>query len=187
MNNMCRSSTNGRWCGNFIVNGKFLIILLALLCTCTGSVTFADESSTVSDILFASESLFKSMKERNYIRIWSLLSEESKKVIQENVHRASLKAGSEISPEVISDHFRSGELTAREYWDAYLEHFDPDLVLEESTWKMGPIGQEDAEVIITFRKSDQPARLKMILEAGRWKVGLVETFWPKKAYFEGNL
>ena len=55
--------------------------------------------------------------------------------------------------------------------------FDPDDALERSRWEMGTVEEDRAEVLITHRGADRPAVLRMFREGGRWKVGLVETFW----------
>jgi hypothetical protein len=46
---------------------------------------------------------------------------------------------------------------------------------------MGFLRKDKAEIIITYNKSRRPATLKMHKEKNTWKVGLVETFWPRKA------
>jgi hypothetical protein len=68
---------------------------------------------------------------------------------------------------------------ARDYWDAFLRRFDPDIALEQSRWEIGSVGKDRAEILLTHHGADRPARLKMFLEAGGWKAGLVETFWSR--------
>ncbi len=45
---------------------------------------------------------------------------------------------------------------------------------------MGHIRPDSAELLITHKRSQKPARLQMFKENGTWKVGLVETFWTRK-------
>jgi len=40
-------------------------------------------------------------------------------------------------------------------------------------------GEDRAEILLTHRGADHPATLKMFLEDGDWKAGLVETFWSR--------
>jgi hypothetical protein len=53
------------------------------------------------------------------------------------------------------------------------------MVLEQSRWEMGFIKKNEAEIILMYKKSDRPTRLKMFKENDVWKVGLVETFWAR--------
>ena len=76
----------------------------------------------------------------------------------------------------IETDFSIGGLIAKSYWDEYLFYFDPDTVLEQSKWEMGSIGKQQAEIILQYKKAEQPARLKMFKEENQWKVGLIETF-----------
>jgi hypothetical protein len=82
-------------------------------------------------------------------------------------------------PEAVRGDFVAGGPIARDYWDAFLRRFDPDAALEHSRWGIGSVGKERAEILLTHRGADHPATLKMFLETGGWKVGLVETFWAR--------
>jgi hypothetical protein len=65
---------------------------------------------------------------------------------------------------------------SRAYWTAYVENFDPSLVLEESKWTMKSIEKTEAEIEILWRKGEGPVHLAMVKEHGKWKVALIETF-----------
>jgi hypothetical protein len=41
------------------------------------------------------------------------------------------------------------------------------------------VGKDRAEILLTHRGAEHPAVLKMFLETGGWKAGLVETFWSR--------
>ncbi len=140
-------------------------------------VVWADE---VDKVLQSAESLFKSMKQRDYKSIWELLSEKSKETIVKEVHRAVIKGGSEYSEEQIKHDFNVGGVIAKAYWDGFLSRFDPEIALEQSKWEIGKVEKNYATISITYRKSDRPAVLKMFKEGEQWKVGLVETFWTRK-------
>jgi hypothetical protein len=80
---------------------------------------------------------------------------------------------------VVRSDFIAGGPIAREYWDAFLSRFDPDAALEYSRWEIGSVGKDRAEILLTHQGAERPAVLKMFLEAGGWKTGLVETFWSR--------
>ena len=101
------------------------------------------------------------------------LSVKSKAAIAGDVTK---RAADTYSKEQIETDFSIGGLIAKSYWDEYLFYFDPDMVLEQSRWEMGPIGKQQAEIILQYKKAEQPARLKMFKEENQWKVGLIETF-----------
>jgi len=82
-------------------------------------------------------------------------------------------------PDAVRIDFVEGGSIAREYWDAFLRNFDPDAVLEHSRWEIGSVGKDRAEILLTHRGAERPAVLKMFLEGGGWKAGLVETFWSR--------
>lgn len=152
----------------------FLGIIFLFLSNC---LAYADD---IDNILLSAESLFKNMKKKDYPSIWVFLTEKSKEAIIGEVYKASAGAGIEYSKKQIDQDFSIGGLLSKSYWNGFLKSFDPDLALEHSKWEMGNIEKEIAYVIITYKKSDRPAVLKMFKENGRWKVGLVETFWTRK-------
>ena len=82
-------------------------------------------------------------------------------------------------PDAVRSDFVAGGPIARDYWDAFLRRFDPDAALEHSRWEIGSVGKDRAEILLTHHGADHPATLKMFLEDGAWKVGLVETFWTR--------
>jgi hypothetical protein len=142
---------------------------------------YAGNNSNETDaILFTAESCFKTMKERNYPKVWSILSEKTKGLIIDDVQKATDKAGTNYSKEAIGKDFTSGGVLSVSYWTNYLEYFNPDLVLEESKWEIGKIAKNRAEIYIKHRKSGNPSILKMFLEDEIWKVGLEETFRSSK-------
>jgi len=82
--------------------------------------------------------------------------------------------------EAIASRLIAGGPIAREYWDAFLRRFDPDAALEHSRWEIGSVGNDRAEILLTHHGADRPATLKMFLEDGEWRAGLVETFWGRR-------
>ncbi len=141
----------------------------------------ADPDKTLGEILFSAESLFHALKERNYPGIWESLTRASRNTIVDDTHKEVARSGGrEIPKEDLRKDFSQGGPIAKGYWNGFLEHFDPDLALEQSKWEKGSIGKDRAEILITYRKSEKPAQLKLYREDGGWKVGLVETFWTRE-------
>ncbi len=131
-------------------------------------------------ILAPADGLFKAMKSKDYAEIWPLLSARSCRVIVSDVHDAVRDEDvPQGSLEAIEKDFMAGGAIAGAYWAAFLSSFDPDTVLEESTWEIGEVRKQTAEITLIHKKAVHPARLKMFKENGQWKVGLVETFWGK--------
>jgi hypothetical protein len=141
----------------------------------------------VPAILDRAESLFLSMKARDYPAIFAALSAKSRETIVTETASALAAAdapsapakASPPDPEAVRRDFVVGGPIARDYWDAFLRRFDPDAALEHSRWGIGSVGKDRAEILLTRYGADHPATLKMFLEDGGWKAGLVETFWSR--------
>jgi hypothetical protein len=159
----------------------FLSVLFTIL-----SMTFAchsqadDKDKTWSDILTSTETVFMSMRESNYPEVWRNLSEFSKKTIIDETFKEIEKTQELISAERIRLDFEYGGPISISYWKGFLSNFNPRIVLEESRWEKGRLFVDRAELVLIHRLSDKPAILKLFHENGKWKVGLVETFWGRK-------
>ncbi len=163
-----------------------VVFLVLSLCPPAGAASPEDDPA-VPAILAAAESMFQSMKARAYPAIFSALSAKSRDTIV--AETSSALAAADVSsapaknpapgPEAVGDDFVAGGPIARDYWNAFLRHFDPDAALEHSRWEIGSVGKDRAEILLTHHGADHPATLKMFLEAGGWKAGLVETFWSR--------
>ena len=139
------------------------------------------------------------MKSRDYPAIFAVLSAKSRETIVAETTSALGTAAKQArrrkpaaaetpsapardpvpAPETVRDDFIAGGPIARDYWGAFLRRFDPDIALEQSRWEIGSVGKDRAEILLTHHGADRPARLKMFLEDGGWKAGLVETFWGR--------
>jgi hypothetical protein len=137
-------------------------------------LAYADDNETEAVILNSAEVFFISLKERDFKAAWNLLSEKSRKTIMDEEY-GILKG--KINKEDLIKDFTSGGERFIYYWSTYIEDFDPDLVLKKAVWKMGEIKDNNA-VIILHVQGD--AELRMFKEGGRWKFGLVESFWTRK-------
>jgi len=65
------------------------------------------------------------------------------------------------NPEAVRSDFVAGGPIARDYWDAFLRRFDPDIALEHSRWEIGSVGNDGAEILLTHHGADHPARLQL--------------------------
>lgn len=142
----------------------------------------ADSADPISEILSSAESLFRSMKDRDHKAIWGKLSAASRRAIVEETRKEISRApeGKSPSDEAIRLDFEEGGPIGQAYWTGFLANFDPVIVLERSKWETGKVAGDRAEIVLTHAKSEKPAVLKLFREDGRWKVGLVETFWGRR-------
>jgi hypothetical protein len=136
------------------------------------------DDPAVPAILARAESLFQSMKSRDYPAVFAALSAKSRETIVAETSSA-LARDPAPGPEAVRRDFVAGGPIARDYWDAFLRRFDPDDALEHSRWEIGSVEKDRAEILLTHHGADHPATLKMFREDGGWKAGLVETFWSR--------
>lgn len=121
------------------------------------------------------------MKDRDYPAVWRMTTGSSKTAIVDDTRRAIERGGgNSVSTEEIRRDFDASGPVSRRYWEGFLERFDPDLPLERSRWEMGRVKADRAEILITGKAAEKPARLFLFLEDGGWKVGLAESFWERK-------
>ena len=164
----------------------------------SASAASPEDDPAVPAILDRAESLFQSMKSSrlpgdlrgtqreipgddrrgDVVRISSAKQAPPGKVTAADTPSAPAKA-SPPDLEAVRRDFVAGGPIAHDYWDAFLRRFDPDIALEHSRWEIGSVGKDRAEILLTHHGADHPATLKMFLEDGGWKVGLVETFWTR--------
>jgi len=181
------------------VPGVSLLLFAFLFVASPAYAVSPEEYPAVPEILDRAESLFRSMKARDYRAIFAALSAKSRETIVAETTSAlaaaakrahpgeptaaetpsSLPRDPAPGPEAVRNDFVEGGPIARDYWDAFLRRFDPDIALEHSRWEIGSVGKDRAEIHLTHRGAERPAVLKMFLEAGGWKTGLVETFWSR--------
>jgi hypothetical protein len=156
-------------------------LLLALLLGLFLAPAVRAAQNETASLLDSAESLFKAMQLKNYPEIWMGLSKKSHKIIAEQVYKVIEKAGEAgYSVALVEEDFSAGGPVARSYWDAYLDNFRVDYILEQSRWTIGFIKKDKAEIDLLYRKAENPARLQMFKEDDQWKVGLMETFQGRK-------
>ena len=171
-----------------LVVALFLLLAVPLLFLVVSPAWAAspEDNPAVPAILARAESLFQSMKARDYPAIFAALSAKSRETIVAETSSALAAAAKQAppmapppDPGAVRDDFVAGGPIARDYWDAFLRRFDPDAALEHSRWEIGSVGKDRAEILLTHHGADHPATLKMFREDGGWKAGLVETFWSR--------
>jgi hypothetical protein len=156
-----------------------IILLLAFLSF--SPAIASDPDKELSDILSSAESLFKTMRARDYPGIWDVMTSASQRTILDEAGKAIARSGGkEIPVDELRKDFEDGGPIARGYWSGFLAQFNPDIALEQSRWERGKIAGDRAEILITYKTAEKPALLKLFRENGRWKAGLVETFWGRK-------
>lgn len=132
-------------------------------------------------MLGSAEALFQAMQQREYVRVWSLLSRTSQQTIVQDTYRSIQSHQGDATTERIAQGFNAGDELASSYWNAFLKTFDPVMILEQSKWEIGSLKDDQGLIKLTYRKAEKPALLKMYREDGAWKVGLTESFWGGKS------
>lgn len=160
---------------------SLILIFPVLFLLCHGvSAENNDDQRQQEKILTATEIFFISMKNRNYAATWLALSAKSQATIVKDVLKENKKAGFESNKEDVLNDFMTGGKMAKAYWDNFLFVFNPDVVLQECKWEMGKIKQDEAEIILQYKKSEKPAILKIFKENNQWKLGLDESFGARR-------
>lgn len=162
--------------------GFALVLSCCLLLLSFGSVSALSDKET-NEILNSCEAVFKAMKDSNYKKVWYMITPESKETIIKDTYKELDKAGVITSRDNITADFEGCGSVCRSYWKGFLKSFKPDAALMDSKWAMGDVDGKEAEIIITYKKAQQPARVKMFKIDGLWKMGLTETFWTRKSLF----
>ncbi|MBW6484679.1 MAG: hypothetical protein K0B01_00795 [Syntrophobacterales bacterium] len=163
------------------MKNKLLAIIMAFcLLAPLADFAFAQTNGRETDaVLVAAETFFVKLKAKEYKTVWEFLTKKSQETIVKDTYKSFSKTVVKHSREEIAADFRRGEGVAGEYWQGYLSVFDPDLALNQSAWSIGTLRKERAEIRLLYKKAKEPAVLRMSMEKGRWKVGLVESFWSR--------
>ncbi len=120
------------------------------------------------------------MQKKDYAQIWGSLSQKSRDTIVQDTYKALKPNAGDNTEESIGKDFTGSGSLSRAYWNAFLNKFDPIMILEQSRWEMESIKSDKAEIKIIYKKAQSPAILQMFKEDGMWKVGLTESFWTRK-------
>lgn len=141
-------------------------------------LTFADKAE--DEILSVTERFFIALKERRFADAWDLLTVKSKNTIIDEVYKDINKTKTKMGREVVKEEFqKKGELFDI-FWNNFIKKFDPDTVLEQSAWNIGRIESDRATLILRYKRSEYDSELQIYKEEGRWKFGLVESYWTRK-------
>ncbi len=128
-------------------------------------------------ILETAEKLFISLKERRFTAAWDLLTEKSHNTIINDVYNNSIEKGIEINKQNIINDFNNNGVIFNNYWEGFLNTFDPDIVLYKRVWEFGEVTSDKAVILL---KGKVVTKLEMFKEKDIWKTGLVESFWKER-------
>lgn len=110
---------------------------------------------------------FQALQEKDYPRVWELLTERSQSMIVQMLAR-TWKAH---SAEELIENFAAGGGVAQTYWQSFAQSVKLEQWLAQSYRQLGVSGQE---VIVKATPSD--VHLLVYQQGGRWKFGYIETF-----------
>ena len=167
---------------NLLKRGYRVPVFLIVLWWCVSPVFAQGLDPEMGAAVDAADTLFKAMKDGDYPTVWSYLTEKTRREIVESVIGRAKKMGLALEAGALVEDFAGGGPHAKAYWDAFLERFNPDMVLVESTWSPGERKGDRATIIIRHRKAEKPAVLEMRKEDGQWRAGLDETFGHIQRY-----
>ncbi|MEW6602258.1 MAG: hypothetical protein AB1499_14900 [Nitrospirota bacterium] len=165
---------------------KIALLLVIVLINCLFiSNAFAvsaqeDIDYTVDVIIAQAEDFFMSLKQGKYDTAWSLLSEESRNRIIDDIYDTYQNMGGEIRRSAIEQDFEKSGMIFKNYWNSFVRNVDVLMILDDCRWQPGVMKETKADIIITYMKSKNPLILHMVKENDLWKVGLVETFWNSR-------
>jgi len=142
----------------------------------TNAYAQSPPSAEEEAIVAAAEKLFTAMKAKDLPTIWQLLTKKTQEEICNSIVKYAAKEGEKLNRRTLMEDFAAGGMNAQAYWNAFLDIFDPDTVLNESSWQVVELKKTEAVIAIQHKRADHPARLIMKKEQGAWKVGLEETF-----------
>jgi hypothetical protein len=162
------------------------LLILSLFIGCVIMFDFnetlaKDEGESPDVILDSAEKFFLSLQYGEYDTVWNLLSEKSHNTIINDVYKSSRKVNEDVRREDIIHNFQRRGVMFHNYWNGFRSTLNTKTILEQSLWEIGFIDDTEAEIVITYKKSKNPTRLKMMKEKKLWRIGLVETFWTGKA------
>ena len=154
-----------------------VILIVSLICAAIVPNVSAqyDEESVV--VLTVAREFFGNIEEKKYSLLWDGITEKSRKAVVNLVYEEQPKTGNRLTRAAIRKDFENCSVLCKSFWKGYFSAFDAGLALNQSEWDIGTIKRSKAEVLITHRNAESPAKLKMVRESGEWKVGFTETFW----------
>jgi hypothetical protein len=136
------------------------------------------------EVLTSAEGFFIALKEKRFDDAWKSLTTKSRDTIVSEVYKEINKTKAKIGRELVTEDFDNNGELSRCYWDAFIKNFDPDAVLEQSTWNIGQMKEDTAIIVLQYKESQYNSELKLFKEDGRWRVGLIESFWMMKRYLK---
>ncbi len=164
------------------INRPYISIFFIFFCIVlsgTTDVRAQNESEAELKVIVRAELFFTALRDRTYDTAWNLLSEDSQNRIIKDSYDQSTHDGVDIDKETIEKNFAERGIIFQAWWNSFAESFDANMILEESSWKIGYVKKQKSEILITHRKSENPVKLQMFRQDRQWKVGFAETFWNR--------
>ena len=154
----------------------FILIQLFIVMNEGVGKVFAYSFSEENAVLKPANNIFVALKNRHYKEVWSLLTTTSKiKIINSICDLMIKKFNQKCNKIKLINDFKNGGKNAAAYWNSYLKYFDPNIVLNESQWKIKSIKNKKAIISIKYKDAPNPFLLYLTKEDGKWKVGLLES------------
>ena len=155
----------------------FLILISIFKFDVSGATTENIDFAETALILDPAEDFFVSLRNREFKTAWDLLSNKSHDTIIDDVYKNSIERGIEIKRVDVMRDFQNSGIIFKNYWNAFIMNFDPDIVLNKRVWEFEKIESDQAVILL---KARIVTKLHMYKEENHWKVGLVESFWTGK-------
>jgi len=153
-----------------------LAAMLYVMAFQTANVYAKERSGAV---LAPAYSFFVNLKNHNFKNIWPLLTRYSRKTIVNDIENSFIKNKIKISADKINKSMKTGGYIAKSYWKGFLTSFNPNMALKYSVWKIKSIGTKTALIELKYKYAKAPTILKVYKQKGRWKFGLIETFYNR--------
>lgn len=152
--------------------GVFLILAMP-----SNSFSQSLEDPEVVDLFMAARAFFKTIESKDYSGVWESITAESRDKIIDAIYKEQKNTGEFSTRETIRSDFDRCGPVCNSFWNAYFMAFDPESALKVSRWDLGYIKKRKAEIWITHLRADRPAKVKLFREEGKWKIGVMESFW----------
>lgn len=136
----------------------------------------------VVEVFLAARTFFEEIEKGSNAALWKSITAESRKKIVDTIYKEQKKTGESSTRDQIRDNFESCGSICTAFWRAYSASFDREVTLQLSRWELGFLKKNKAEILITHPRADRPAKLKLFREDGKWKVGMMESFWGRRAW-----
>jgi len=163
--------------GETLLELKTILLVLALLAMPARVSAQSLTDPGVVELFSVAKEFFAAIEKRDYAGVWEGITAKSREGIVDAIYKEQKEIAESATREKIREDLDTCGVMCKSFWNAYFATFDPEGTLKDSRWDFGFIKKKKAEIWITAPRADRPAKLKLFREEGKWKVGLMETFW----------